>query len=126
MAETPDLSQMVRHVMVDFNQMKTFAKDPLILVEGNGIRVIDNHGHSYIDGISGVFAVSLGHSAKAVTEAMAAQLNRLAFASPIMSTNERALELVGELIELTGGRGNQVRKDATRLSVSTRATTAQR
>jgi adenosylmethionine-8-amino-7-oxononanoate aminotransferase len=108
-AETSDLSQMVPHVMVDFNQMKTFAKDPLILVEGNGIRVIDSHGHSYIDGISGVFAVSLGHSAKAVTQAMAAQLNRLAFASPIMSTNERALELVGELIELTGGRMQYVK-----------------
>lgn len=109
MAKTRDLSELVSHVMVDFNQMKTFAKDPLILVEGNGIRVTDNHGKSYIDGISGVFAVSLGHSARTVTDAMTAQLNRLAFASPIMSTNERALELVGELIELTGGRMQHVK-----------------
>lgn len=44
--------------MVDFNQMKTFVKDPLILTESVGIRVTDRAGRSYIDGISGIFSVS--------------------------------------------------------------------
>lgn len=104
-----DLQEMVSHTMVDFNQMKTFAQDPLILTKGEGIRVTDIHGKTYIDGLAGVFAVSLGHSATPVIEAIAAQQRRLAFASPIMSTTDRALELVGELIDLTGQRMQHVK-----------------
>lgn len=104
-----DLERLVSHTMVDFNQMKTFAKDPLILREGKGIRVVDVAGREYVDGISGVFAMSLGHSAEPVIEAITRQLRTLAFSSPIMSTNERALELVGELIRLTGGRMQHVK-----------------
>src|ERR1700722_18712920 len=80
----PAPRELVRHQMVDFNQMKTFSEDPLILVEGTGIRVFDDAGKSYIDGLSGVFAVSLGHSATTVMDAVADQVRRLAFASPIM------------------------------------------
>jgi len=103
-AKATDLDHLVEHQLVDFNQMKTFAKDPLILREGSGIRVTDSRGKVYIDGISGVFALSLGHSAAPVIEAISAQLKRLVFASPIMATNDRALELIGALVELTGGR----------------------
>jgi adenosylmethionine-8-amino-7-oxononanoate aminotransferase len=104
-----DLQELVTHAMVDFNQMKTFAQDPLILTEGRGIRVTDVHGKTYIDGLAGVFAVSLGHAAAPVIDAITAQLRRLAFASPIMSTTDRALELVGELVELTGRRMQYVK-----------------
>ena len=60
-AEPLDLRAAVRHVMVDFNQMQTFAANPLIIVEGEGIELTDHEGRRYIDGLSGVFAVSLGH-----------------------------------------------------------------
>lgn len=103
-ARPAELERLIPHIMVDFNQMKTFAEDPLILVAGEGIRVTDHLGATYIDGISGVFSVSLGHSATAVVDAMTAQLRRLAFASPILATNERALELVDQLMALSGGR----------------------
>ena len=106
---TEKLQDLVSHTMVDFNQMKTFVKDPLVLTEGHGIRVTDSSGKSYIDGLAGVFAVSLGHSATPVIDAIIAQVQRLAFSSPIMSTNDRALELVGELINLTGGRMQYVK-----------------
>jgi adenosylmethionine-8-amino-7-oxononanoate aminotransferase len=106
---TRDLTSLVSHTMVDFNQMKTFARDPLILRKGDGIRVTDIHDREYIDGISGVFAMCLGHSAATVIEAITEQLRTLAFSSPIMSTNDRALELVGELIRLTEGRMQQVK-----------------
>jgi len=53
---------LARHLMVDFNQMKTFVEDPLVLDRGEGIRVTDTAGRSYIDGLSGVFTTSLGHA----------------------------------------------------------------
>ena len=37
-------------IMVDFNQMKAFGQDPLILERGEGIRVTDVYGKTYIDG----------------------------------------------------------------------------
>src|SRR5215213_137206 len=53
----PDTSR----IMVDFNQMKAFGQEPPILDRGEGIRVTDVFGKTYIDGLSGVFTVNLGH-----------------------------------------------------------------
>jgi adenosylmethionine-8-amino-7-oxononanoate aminotransferase len=105
-----DLSELTRHVMVDFNQMKTFSSDPLIMVEGDGITLTDNRGRRYIDGLSGVFAVSLGHGNDEIIDAIAAQHRRLSFSSPIMSTTDRALELAAELIRVSGGRYDVVKQ----------------
>ena len=68
--------ELTRHVMVDFNQMKTFSVDPLIMVEGDGITLTDHQGRRYIDGLSGVFAVSLGHGNEEIIDAIAAQHRR--------------------------------------------------
>jgi adenosylmethionine-8-amino-7-oxononanoate aminotransferase len=105
-----DLHEAVRHVMVDFNQMKTFAANPLIMVEGKGITLTDHEGHRYIDGLSGVFAVSLGHGNDEIVDAIVAQHRRLSFSSPIMTTTDRALELAAELIRITGGRYDVVKQ----------------
>jgi len=105
-----DLREAARHVMVDFNQMQTFTADPLIMVEGNGITLTDHEGRRYIDGLSGVFAVSLGHGNDEIIDAITAQHRRLSFSSPIMTTTDRALELASELIRLTGGRYDVVKQ----------------
>src|SRR4051812_44916095 len=105
-----DLRPAARHVMVDFNQMRTFAADPLIMVDGKGITLTDHEGRRYIDGLSGVFAVSLGHGNQEIIDAIAAQHRRLSFSSPIMTTTDRALELAAELIRVTGGRYDVVKQ----------------
>ena len=105
-----DLREATRHVMVDFNQMRTFSANPLIMVDGDGIRLTDHEGQSYIDGLSGVFAVSLGHGNDEIVDAIVAQHRRLSFSSPIMTTTDRALELAGELLRLTGGRYDVVKQ----------------
>lgn len=105
-----DLRAAARHVMVDFNQMRTFTANPLIMVEGDGITMTDHEGRRYIDGLSGVFAVSLGHGNEEIIDAITAQHRRLSFSSPIMTTTDRALELATELIRLTGGRYDVVKQ----------------
>ncbi len=84
--------------MVDFVQMKSFARDPLIMVRGEGVYLIDVEGRRHVDGLSGVFSVSLGHANDEIVDAVTAQLKRLAFSSPIMTTvsADRALELAAE------------------------------
>jgi adenosylmethionine-8-amino-7-oxononanoate aminotransferase len=105
-----DLRDAARHVMVDFNQMQTFTADPLIMVDGKGIILTDHEGRQYIDGLSGVFAVSLGHGNDEIIDAITAQHRRLSFSSPIMTTTDRALELASELIRVTGGRYEVVKQ----------------
>ncbi len=107
---TVDLRDLTRHVMVDFNQMKTFSSAPLIIVDGDGIALTDDQGRRYIDGLSGVFAVSLGHGNEEIIDAIAAQHRRLSFSSPIMTTTDRALELAAALIRVTGGRYDVVKQ----------------
>ena len=86
--------------MIDFTQMKAFSEDPLILTEGDGIRVRDVDGRWYIDGLSGTFCMSLGHGNARVVEAASKQLSRLALAAPTMATSDRSLELARELLAL--------------------------
>jgi adenosylmethionine-8-amino-7-oxononanoate aminotransferase len=94
---SPDVA---RHLMVDFTQMKTFAEDPLVLESGEGIRLTDDRGRTYIDGLSGVFTSNLGHGNPEIADALATQARRLAFATPTMGTNTRAAELVEKLLAL--------------------------
>src|SRR5438445_6276059 len=93
-------TDIARHLMVDFTQMKTFAEDPLVLEHGEGIRVTDDRGRTYIDGLSGVFTSNLGHGNPELADALATQARRLAFGAPTMGTNTRAAELVERLLAL--------------------------
>jgi adenosylmethionine-8-amino-7-oxononanoate aminotransferase len=88
-----DLSSLTHLLMVDFVQMKAFGEDPLILAEGRGIRVRDDQGRWYVDGLSGVFVSALGHGNERVISAARQQLQTLAFHAPLFSTNVPALQL---------------------------------
>jgi adenosylmethionine-8-amino-7-oxononanoate aminotransferase len=93
----PDTAQL----MVDFTQMKSFGQEPLILERGEGIRVTDVFGQSYIDGLSGVFTVNLGHGLTEIIDVAAEQARKIAFTAPTMATNPPALRLAELLIEIT-------------------------
>jgi adenosylmethionine-8-amino-7-oxononanoate aminotransferase len=89
------------HVMIDFTQMKSFGQDPLILEEGKGIRVTDVFGKSYIDGLSGVFTVNIGHGIEEIIEVATEQAKKITFTAPTMATNPAALKLAELLIQIT-------------------------
>ena len=103
------MKDLARTLMVDFTQMKTFAENPLILTEGHGIYVKDVDGRRYIDGLSGTFCVNLGHGNGPLADAAAEQLHRLALAAPTLATNDRALELSEQLLEITPQQYNTVK-----------------
>lgn len=88
-------------LMIDFNQMKSFAQDPLILESGSGIRVTDVFGKTFIDGLSGVFTVNLGHGIDAIVDVAAEQGRKISFTAPTMATNPPALRLADLLIRIT-------------------------
>ncbi len=96
-------------IMVDFVQMKSFAQDPLILETGNGIRVTDVFGKTYIDGLSGVFTVNLGHGLDSIIDAGTAQAKKIAFTAPTMSTNPAALRFADLLLQITPAQYSTVK-----------------
>lgn len=89
----------LERIALDFTQMRAFARDPFLFTEGEGIRLVDVDGNSYLDGLSGVFVTSLGYRNRRVIDAMTAQLERLHFAPPLHGTTPLALDLVKAILE---------------------------
>ncbi|MHB1006813.1 MAG: aminotransferase family protein [Chloroflexota bacterium] len=85
--------ELTEHLVLDFMQMREFAKDPFVVAKGDGVRIVDVDGKTYLDGLAGVFVVSLGYNNQAIIEAVIEQLRTLQFAPPLHGTNPRALEL---------------------------------
>src|SRR5580698_6903284 len=55
--------------------------DPVIVVSGRGVTVQDIDGKQYIDGLSGLWNVNVGHGRAELAEAAAAQMKTLAYFS---------------------------------------------
>ena len=53
---------------------------PTIITRGEGIRVFDNQGRSYIEGMAGLWCTALGYGNAELIEAAGKQLERLSFA----------------------------------------------
>ncbi len=74
--------------------------EPLIIVSGEGATVRDHHGRDYIDGNSTIWTCIHGHRHPHITEAIKAQLDRIAHVSALGFTNEPAIRLAAALIAL--------------------------
>lgn len=55
-----------------------YAKQPLVLVRGEGARVWDADGREYIDCVGGHGVANVGHAHPAVVQAVTEQVQRLA------------------------------------------------
>lgn len=73
-----------------------------ILVKGEGIRVTDIEGKTYIDGASAWQYGAVGHGRTEIGDAIKKQIEVLAFAAPEYA-NLREIELAEKLAELTPG-----------------------
>lgn len=102
----PDL---LRHIVLDFKQMSEFVKDPLVIEHADGVRYWDVDGKCYLDGLSGVFVVNLGHNNRGIIEAIRAQQERISFAPPLHATSPVAVELAARIAEVAPGDLNTVK-----------------
>lgn len=100
---------VLKHIVLDFRQMKDFAQRPLIMDRAEGIRYWDIDGKSYIDGLSGIFVVNIGHGNRRVIDAMKQQLERITFAPTLSATNTPAVKLAARIAEITPGDLNTVK-----------------
>jgi len=82
--------------------MRTYARKPVLFVRGEGMRLYDDAGREYLDFVSGIGAVNLGHAHPAVTAAVAEQAAKLVHVSNLFYVEHRA-ELARDVSELLGG-----------------------
>jgi acetylornithine/N-succinyldiaminopimelate aminotransferase len=80
--------------------MHTYGRQPLVLVKGEGCRVWDDAGREYLDFVSGLAVVNLGHAHPDVAKAAAAQLTQLVHVSNIYYTTPM-VELAETLVRLS-------------------------
>jgi acetylornithine aminotransferase len=82
--------------------MQTYARKPVLFVRGEGMRLFDDDGREYLDFVSGIGAVNLGHAHPAVAAAVAEQCAKLVHVSNLFYVEHRG-ELACDLNRLLGG-----------------------
>jgi predicted acetylornithine/succinylornithine family transaminase len=81
---------------IDRHELDVYARYGVVFVRGEGTRLWDAAGKSYLDFFCGLAVTSLGHCPPAVVEAVAAQTRRLIHVSNLFYTEPKArlLELL--------------------------------
>jgi adenosylmethionine-8-amino-7-oxononanoate aminotransferase len=75
--------------------------EPIVYVRGRGAVVSDIQGHDYLDGLSGLWNVNVGHGRAELADAAAAQMKELAyFSGYVGSSSIPAITLASRLIDL--------------------------
>jgi len=90
------------HLMLHFTDMASLvAEGTTIIDRGEGCYVFDTDGRRYIDGLSGLYCVNLGHShGEEIAIAASEQMARLPFTSNWTVAHPPAIELATKLAEL--------------------------
>lgn len=77
------------------------TRGPLVLTRGEGVRVFDEQGKGYIEGMAGLWCASLGFSEKRLAEAAKRQMDTLPFAHQFShKAHEPGIELAARLIQM--------------------------
>jgi adenosylmethionine-8-amino-7-oxononanoate aminotransferase len=95
-------AKFLRHIFVR-DQMHEWSKAPLIMARADGVCYWDVSGKRYLDALSGIYTVSVGHNNRCVIDAIHRQLDTLHFSPPMHGTNPVAVQLANLLAELAPG-----------------------
>ena len=98
-----------RHLWMHFTRMSAYddAEVPII-VRGDGCYVWDEHGNRYLDALSALFCVNIGHGRADVVQAGADQAKELGFYTNWSYAHPPAIELAARIASLAPGDLNRV------------------
>ncbi|MGH9212087.1 MAG: aspartate aminotransferase family protein [Acidimicrobiales bacterium] len=98
-----------RHLWMHFTRLSSYADGEVpVIVRGEGPYVWDQHGKRYLDGLSGLFVVQVGHGRRELADAASGQGGQLGY-FPIWSyAHPTAIELATRLAHLAPGDLNRV------------------
>jgi adenosylmethionine-8-amino-7-oxononanoate aminotransferase len=112
MARVPDDSARLQslakdHLWLHFARMGAMREVP-IFVRGEGVRLYDSEGRRYLDGVSGLFTVQVGHGRADIAAAGARQAEQLAYYPIWSAAHPAAIELAARLATYAPGDLNRV------------------
>jgi predicted acetylornithine/succinylornithine family transaminase len=81
--------------------LQIYRRQPVVFERGNGVRLFDDQGRSYLDFLSGIGVASLGHAHPGLARALAEQATTLLHTSNLYFHPLQG-ELAGRLSALTG------------------------
>ena len=84
--------------------MQTYKRLPVAFVKGDGVQLWDTEGRRYLDFLSGIAVVSLGHSHPAVARSISEQASMLCHVSNLYY-NDIQPRLAAKIDSLIGGGG---------------------
>ncbi|MEA2219618.1 MAG: hypothetical protein QOJ35_2244 [Solirubrobacteraceae bacterium] len=91
----------LRHLWLHFARMGAYGEQPIpVIVRGEGCHVFDSDGRRYLDGLSALYCVNVGHGREELAEAAAEQARRLAFFSNWSYAHPAAIELAERIAQL--------------------------
>jgi adenosylmethionine-8-amino-7-oxononanoate aminotransferase len=98
-----------RHLWLHFTRMSAYQDAEIpIIVKGEGCYVYDEHGNRYLDGLSALFCVNIGHGRADVAQAGADQAKDLGFFTNWSYAHPAAIELAARVANLAPGDLNRV------------------
>jgi adenosylmethionine-8-amino-7-oxononanoate aminotransferase len=98
-----------RHLWMHFTRLGAFADGEVpVITRGDGCYVYDHHGKRYLDGLSGLFTVQVGHGRKELADAAARQAETLAYFPVWSFAHEPAITLATRLAAYAPGDLNRV------------------
>jgi adenosylmethionine-8-amino-7-oxononanoate aminotransferase len=109
--QQPDELQRLakRHLWMHFTRMGSFADaDVPVIVRGDGCYVYDEHDKRYLDGLSALYCVNIGHGRSELGEAAAEQAKELGFYTNWSYAHPRSIELATRIAGLAPGNLNRV------------------
>jgi adenosylmethionine-8-amino-7-oxononanoate aminotransferase len=97
------------HLWMHFTRLSSYAKSAVpTIVRGEGAYIYDIHGRRYLDGLSGLFTVQVGHGRQELADAAAKQAAELAY-FPIWSyAHPQAINLAERLADAAPGDLNRI------------------
>jgi adenosylmethionine-8-amino-7-oxononanoate aminotransferase len=98
-----------RHLWLHFSRMGAYAEQDIpVIVRGEGCYVYDDRGNRYLDGLSTLFCVNIGHGRGDIAQAGADQARELGFFNMWSYAHPPAIELAAKVAELAPGDLNRV------------------
>ena len=87
-----------------WNAMHRFNPDAgqMVAVSGEGSWFTDDAGNRYLDGVSGLWCLNLGHGRQEIVDAAAEQMKNLTY-SPLTMNHPPAMKLAGKISDLLRG-----------------------
>jgi adenosylmethionine-8-amino-7-oxononanoate aminotransferase len=108
--ESSTLQELARrHLWMHFTRLSAYQDHEIpIIVRGEGCYVYDEHGNRYIDGLSALFCVNIGHGRADIAQAGADQAKQLGFFTNWSYAHPPAIQLAARIASLAPGDLNRV------------------